>query len=361
MVTMPAAAPCSSTTSASCRRRDCISWRMSSTPAVSGNATSSPATSPTGRSPWSSRSRRWTRPTTSSRLRSWATGARECPQAASSWMARVAGPVGVEHQHVGPGPQHLVEGALGDLERAVDDQPLLRRERGLRAHHLAQLGLGDLLALEGGVAAHDPDRDVGGPGEQPHDGAGERRHDRQRAGGQQRPPLGALHGHALGGELAEHERDVRQHQGHDDDRHGSGGAAEEVERLLERLGQRHGGGGRGQEPGERDADLDGGEEVVGIAGQARHERTRARPLLEPLELALAQRHQRQLGAREHGVQQHQHGDEGDLSPEPAHGHTLRGAARTAPSACGQAAAAATAVRREHDGGSAARLTVARQW
>ena len=49
---------------------------------------------------------------------------------------------GVEDEDVRPGAQHLVEGPLGDLEGAVDDQALLGGEGRLPADHLAQLGLG---------------------------------------------------------------------------------------------------------------------------------------------------------------------------------------------------------------------------
>ena len=62
----------------------------------------------------------------------------------------LGGPVRFEHEHVGPGDQHLVERALRDLERAIDDHALLGGERGLGTDHLPQLGLGDLLALRWG-------------------------------------------------------------------------------------------------------------------------------------------------------------------------------------------------------------------
>ena len=54
--------------------------------------------------------------------------------------------VGVEHEPVRPGPQHLVERAFGDLERAIDDQALVGAERRLGTDQLAYLALGDLLA-----------------------------------------------------------------------------------------------------------------------------------------------------------------------------------------------------------------------
>jgi hypothetical protein len=223
--------------------------------------------------------------------------------------------VGVEHEHVRPRSQHLVQGAVGDLERPVDDQALLGGEGGLRTDQLAQLGLGDLFPLHRGVAAHQAHGDVGGARQQPHGGAG---HGRQRARRQQRPAFGPLHGYPLGGELADHQGGVRQHQGDHDDRHRAGGAAQEAEGFLQGLSQRHRRRRRGQEPSQRDADLDRGQEPVGVAGQARHQRPGRRALLELLELALAQRHQGHLGAGEGGVDQHQHEHEPELQPETAH-------------------------------------------
>ena len=38
----------------------------------------------------------------------------------------IGGEFGVEHEDLAAGDEHLVEGAIGDLERAVDDHSLLR-------------------------------------------------------------------------------------------------------------------------------------------------------------------------------------------------------------------------------------------
>ena len=83
---------------------------------------------------------------------------------------------------------------------------------------------------------------------------------------------------------------------------GSGGRAEEAERLDQRLGQRHGGGRRGQEAGQGDADLDGGQEPVRVPGQPGQHRPRAGTCAPALQLALPQRHQRHLTAGEDRVE-----------------------------------------------------------
>ena len=228
-------------------------------------------------------------------------------------------PVAVEDEHVGAGAQHLVERALGDLEGAVEDQALHGGEGRLATDHLPELGLGDRLPLHVRVSAQQPHGQVGRPGQQPDGGARDRREQPQRAGGDQRPTLGPLHGDPLGRQLAEHERDVREQERHDDDRRRPGDVAEERQRLLQRLGQRDGGGRRGQEPGQRDADLDRGQEVVGVARQANDQRTRGRSLLELSQLPLPQRHERHLGARERGVEQHEDGHQRQLGPGAAHG------------------------------------------
>ena len=316
---MPAAAPCSSTTRASCSRRACISWSTSSTPAVSGKAASSPARSRTGRSSGpSSKSRRWTMPTTSSRFPSCATGAREWPLRASARSASATGWSESSTNTSGRGRstwssvRSEISNAPSMISRclAVNDACVPTSSRSSASVTSSRWTEGSPPMMRTTMSL---DRDSSHT-----TGWVSIAIDRQRARRQQRPALGPLHGHPLGRQLADHQRGVRQQQRDHDDGHGAGGAAEEAQRVLEWLGQRHGGGRRRQEAGQRDADLDGGQEAVGVARQASHQCPGRRALLELLKLALSQRHQRHLGAREGGVEQHQHEDQPELQPEPAH-------------------------------------------
>ena len=250
-----------------------------------------------------------------------ATRAHRCPAVTRRGEPheRVAArPGGIDDEHVASRDEDLVECSFGDLECAVDDLSLLRSERRLHRDHVAQLFLGDLLALHGRVAPHQPHRDIGRMRQQPHRRAGQPRQDRERPGHQQTPALRLLHGDPLRCQLAEHQREVRQHERDDHHRCGARGAAEEPERFLQRLGERDRGCGGREESGERDADLDGREELVRLAGQPRQHRPRAGLLLQPLQLPLAQRHHRQLGAGERRVDEHQHDHQTQLDPDVRH-------------------------------------------
>ena len=143
----------------------------------------------------------------------------------------------------------------------------------------------------------------------------------------QRPALGALHGDPLRGQLADDQREEGQHDGDQDDRHRLGGAAEEPQRLDQRLGQRDRRGGRGEEAGEGDADLDGGQVAVRVPGQPRQHPAPARGALQPPQLRLTQRHQRHLAAGEDRVEQHQdehqHQPAAVIAHRPAFPHDAR--------------------------------------
>ena len=174
-----------------------------------------------------------------------------------------------------------------------------------------------------GIAAHQADGEIGRQRQEPHDRPGDLVEERQRAGHHHAPALGLLHGDALRGEFAEHQGDVRQEQRDDDDRHRAGGTAEEAQRLLERLGERHGRRSRREEAGEGDADLDRGEESVRFAGEPGEHGTRRGPGLESLQLTFTQRHERQLGTGERGVDDDQHEHQADLGQVLRH-RSVRG-------------------------------------
>jgi hypothetical protein len=163
------------------------------------------------------------------------------------------------------GHQDFAESALGDFDGASDNFALFGGEAAVAGDDVAQLVGADLVAVGFGVGAGEADGEIGGGAEDPHGRAGQSREQVERAGHQQRPLLGALHRDPLRREFTEDEGEERQDEGDGDDRDGFRAGAEEAEQRQERFGQRHGGGGGGEEPGEGDADLDGGEEPVGVA------------------------------------------------------------------------------------------------
>ena len=235
----------------------------------------------------------------------------------------VHGPV--DGHHIGPRAQHLTQGPLRGLEGAFDDLPLVGGERGVLGDDPPHLLGAHLLGQGVGVPTDQPHDEVGGVGEEPDHGPGDRGHDRQGPGGEQAPALGVLHGQSLRDQLAEDEGHIGQDQGDHHDRHGAGRVAEEAQRLLQRHGQGHRRGGRGQEAREGDADLDRRQELVGASGQVgQRPAPSAARLLEAADLALPERHQSQLGPGECGVDRHQHRDEHELGAGPVHGGEATG-------------------------------------
>lgn len=126
-----------------------------------------------------------------------------------------------------------------DLQRPGDDHSLFRVEPAVGGHQLAQFVRAELFLACSRVAAEDPHGQVGGLAQHPHRRTGQDRQQVERAGHQQRPPLCVLHGQPLGRQLAEHQRDERQHQGDQGDRDRLGRAVEEAQGRHQRFGQRH--------------------------------------------------------------------------------------------------------------------------
>ena len=93
---------------------------------------------------------------------------------------------------------------------------------------------------------------------------------------------------------------------------GSAAAPQEVEGLDERLGQGDGGDGRGQETGQRDADLDRRQKLIRVARQPGQDPPGLVLLLETPHLAFPQRDQGHLAAGEAHVEDDQHGHQAKL-------------------------------------------------
>ena len=184
--------------------------------------------------------------------------------------------------------------------------------------HVPQFVRADLVGLLLRVDPGEADDQVAGGAEQPHRRPGEAGQHVQRAGHQQRPPFGALHRDPFRGQLTEDQGDEGQRQGHHHDGHRLGGTAEEIEQRHQRLGQRDRRGGRSQEAGQGDADLDRGQEPVRVLGQPGEHLPGPAGAFQSLKLAVPQRDQGHLAAREDRVEDHQDSDQGQLAPVALH-------------------------------------------
>ena len=143
-------------------------------------------------------------------------------------------------------------------------------------------------------------------------GPGDSGQEIQRRGGELRPAFGPLEGDPFGSQLADDQREEREHDRDEHDGGRLGHPPEKAEGVDQWLGQRHGSRGRSQKAGERDADLHGGQEAIGISGQPSDPAPTFAALLEALELPLTQRHERQFAPCESCVEHDQRGDEGDV-------------------------------------------------
>ena len=206
-----------------------------------------------------------------------------------------------------------------DLQGSGDHLPLLRAQHPLHRDEFLQLLGGQLLAGALRLAPEDPDQDVGGPAQQPHHRFGDRGEPVQQRRHQKSPALRMLHRQPLGNQFADDDVDRRQHQGHRGDRDGLGGAAEKTQRGHQWFGEGDRRRRRGQEGGQGDAELDGAQVAVGVAGQTHQGAfAPAAAAFECPQLALPQRHQGDLTAREQAVEQEQDGDETNVEQVAIH-------------------------------------------
>ena len=133
----------------------------------------------------------------------------------------------LEEVDLGARGHHLAHLAVTGPEHLVDQPALVARQRLVRGDQVAELLLADRLPAGLRVPAEQPDEQVGGAGEEPDDRP-EQLGDRvERRGHDQREALGPLQGQPLGGQLADHQRQVADRDG---DRH-------EGQRVGEAAGQ----------------------------------------------------------------------------------------------------------------------------
>src|SRR5215211_7406925 len=226
--------------------------------------------------------------------------------------------VGGHGDHLATWHQHVAQDPLGEPQRADQDGAVLGAEAGLGGDQVADLLLGDRLALDVGVAPGQADQQVGGVGQQPHRRLGQGGDQGEGTGGAFGPGFGSLQGDAFGGQLPDDQGQVGKDQGDQDHGHRLGRPAQEPQQGDQRFGQGDRGRRRGQEPGQGDADLDGGQELVGVVGQPGDQPPPPALVFQAPQLPFAQRDQGDLAAGKGGVDHHQHQHQPDLSPRYRH-------------------------------------------
>ena len=166
------------------------------------------------------------------------------------------------------------------------------------ADHLLQLRRRDPRLDEVRLVAERPQQKVRAGGQQPDEGAHRPRHRPERLRGQQGIALGRPQAQRLRDQLAQHERQVREGRDHQPERDvvGVPPDAQADDQRLEvnrEGGAAEGRGGRGDDG---DANLDGGQQPLGL-GPQRRDGAGPNPVLGDQlgDAGGAQRHQRHLG------------------------------------------------------------------
>ena len=182
--------------------------------------------------------------------------------------------------HGFPGRHHILRGHAIQLEDILDISNVVPVQRALVAagvQHQDNVLLRNRLILFLGIDAHQPQDRVGGDGEEPDDGL----QNGGQYGDEAADGVGqlflVLHGDALGDQLAEDQGKIREDQRHRHHGHGvhrSGVLGRDAEDADQKGGDRLGKivrrKGGAQKAGQRDADLDGGEELGRRLDDAEH-------------------------------------------------------------------------------------------
>ena len=200
---------------------------------------------------------------------------------------------------------------------------------------------GEFLLRDAGIAragdAQQAQHGVGRAAQDPDDGRtdpGNQRHRRRRPAGD---ALRIRQGQPLRHELAHDQRQVGDEDDDAADRQGVGGRRRHAgrgQRFGEMATQCRAAIGAGEDPDQRDAELDGGQEAGRIVQQPqRRPRTAIAVDGQLFEPAPPRRHHRQLGHRQGAVQQHQAEHERHLGDD-SHGRSCGGLA-----GCGRGRAA----------------------
>ena len=166
----------------------------------------------------------------------------------------------------------LAGNGVAQVEDLVDHALFLVEQVVLLRDHVLDLLLRDVLAVVGALDAQDAGQAIGAGAGQPHERVGDLLEKRQRAHDLLGYALGVGQSNALGNQLADHDRHEGDRDGDDNRRQATrdGGERRDAkarEPCGKRVGQARRGDGRRGKAHERDGDLDGGEQLVGIGGQ----------------------------------------------------------------------------------------------
>ena len=167
---------------------------------------------------------------------------------------------------------NLAGNGVAQVEDLVDHALFLVEQVVLLRDHVLDLFLRDVLAVVGALDAQDAGQAIGAGAGQPHERTGDLLEKRQRSHDLLGYALGVSEADAFGHELADHDGHKGDGDGDDDRRQAArdGGKRRDAkahEPRGERVGQtRRGDGGRG-EAHERDGDLDGGQQLIGVGGE----------------------------------------------------------------------------------------------
>ena len=182
--------------------------------------------------------------------------------------------VGQAHRlHVG-GMGHGVTGnGVAEIEHIFDPLFFLPLDGALflaQVHHHADLLFGDRFLLGLGLHMQKAQHAVGGSGQKPDDRPHDHRQPVHHPAGEACHRQRLLHGDALGHQLAQNQRKIRQNDGDDDDRQRvqrAGGKRPEAQVLIHPVHQVFGKAVRresaAQKARQRDADLNGGQKARG--------------------------------------------------------------------------------------------------
>ena len=192
------------------------------------------------------------------------------PDGAQDFLRSVPYP---DHHHVGAVDHHVLGGGIVKLENVIDELFLVGLDSApflAQVHHHADLVLAHVFLIGFRIDVEQTQHPVGGLAQQPDYRAEHRGHRPHYANCGPGYPLGLLHGHPFGYQLTQHQGEVREDDGDQDDHEGTEYANREgceayllIQPLGQGIGEAVGGEGRVQEAGQSDGDLDGGQEVVG--------------------------------------------------------------------------------------------------
>src|SRR5215211_3590130 len=258
MVTMPAVPPNSSTTTAKwlvVRRSSVRAWSTSTVSGSRSAGRASRATVVPESTSGSSRSRMWTKPTMSS-TDAPVTGYRECGEVRTYWTASCTGVL----------PDRNLTSVRGSITSRSRSEPASKTSSTIsRSSAPSVLDPRTRVRISSAVTSSRPASGL--PPSTRTARFGNQLHHRRQGKGKR---LGTLQRQALGGQFAQHDRDIRNDRGDKDHGNRVGQRPTDRQQLLQdrhqRLGDRRAAKRRRQKAGQRHADLHCREEPVRIGG-----------------------------------------------------------------------------------------------